>query len=80
MKFSVEGFRTLADTLLHKNAQGHEFIVERIRYRRRTVSHIRTQQILVESGITVEDYLELRKSATPQFILNGLQAEKSAKR
>ena len=80
MRFSIAGFRTVGDTLLHKNAAGFEFIVQRIKYGRKSVSHIRTQKVLVESGITVDEYLELRKNATPRFIVNGLLAEKSANR
>lgn len=80
MRFSIAGFRTVGDTLLHKNSAGFEFIVQRIKYGRKSVSHIRTQKVLVESGITIEEYLELRKNATPRFIVNGLLAEKTANR
>ena len=80
MRFSIAGFRTVGDALLHKNNAGFEFIVQRIKYGRKSVSHIRTQKVLVESGITVEEYLELRNNATPRFIVNGLLAEKSSKR
>ena len=74
MKFSVSSFRTVGDVLLHTNDAGFEFIVDRIKWGRRGPSHIKVEKVLVESGITVSEYLEMRKSSTPRYIVNGLSA------
>ena len=74
MKFSVSSFRTVGDVLLHTNDAGFEFIVDRIKWGRRGPSHIRTEKVLVESSVTVSEYLEMRKHASPRYIVNGLSA------